>query len=134
MRSGKMEKKFSKEQVLIAAIAGILIGMFAGSIIVFAYHPSALLPEGSSLTSNSQIMNAQIFKYVNVSDLRVNSAYYYPDNCTNLKTDYAQNNITTPAYMSAVILSNATASEGFISVPYIINGSMYEYHYVISCS
>ena len=118
---------------------GMFLGFFVGvgaAFLVFLflhfYLPSALI-SASGLTANSPIMQAQIYKYVNVSDLRVNNQYFYPNNCINYKTVYTENNATTPAYISSVIIGNDTASEGFISVPYIINGSVYEFHYIISC-
>lgn len=130
-----MDEKKSKQKIEIIA-AGVL-GVILGAFIMFSYHGSYLLPAGgeSALSANSQLMNAQIFKYVNVSDLRINNEYYYPENCSNFRTDYTENNATTPSYLSAVLLSNNSTSEGFIfiSMPYIINGHAYEYHYEISC-
>ncbi len=117
-------------------IEGAAIG--AGLVLLallffYLYNPQALFSTSTSLISNSQTLQVQAYKYVNVSDLRVNNKYFYPNNCINYKTEYTQNNATTPAYISSVIIGNDSVSEAYISVPYIINGSVYEFHYIIYC-
>lgn len=123
------EIKKKNKTIKIMGIGYIVL--IAAILIFIMYKPTSITPSVTS-TSN-QTMSAQIYKYVNVSDLRVNNTYYYPDNCSNSRTDYTQNNATTPAYISSVILTNKTSSEAFISVPYLINGSNYEYHYIVEC-
>ncbi len=124
--------KNEKQAMGYGIVMGIMVGLAAMFVITQLYKPLALLPT-SPLNANTQLTNAQIYKYVNVSDLRVNSKFFYPENCSNYQTVYTENNATTPAYISAVILGNNNASEGFISVPYIINGSVYEFHYEVIC-
>ncbi len=116
-----------KESFALGMLAGMLI-LFLAFVIKGGY----LIPNNSALTSN-QLQQAQIFKYVNTSDIRINDAYFYPNNCINYNTTYQQSNSTTPAYISDVIIGNASRTEAFVSLPYYLNGSLFEYHYFIYC-